>query len=67
MWVQAIIFAAALILAPLTTRAADLVIWWQQGFYTQEDEAVAEMLANPMAVLDDALRFLEAGLAALRS
>jgi len=32
-----------------------------------DDEAVAAMLANPMAVLDDALRFLEAGLAALQS
>jgi multiple sugar transport system substrate-binding protein len=45
MWVQAIILAAALILAPLTTRAADLVIWWQEGFSPQENEAVAEMAA----------------------
>ena len=32
---------AALILAPLGARAADLVVWWEKGFYAQEDEAVS--------------------------
>jgi multiple sugar transport system substrate-binding protein len=37
--------AAALILAPLGARAADLVVWWEKGFYPQEDAAVAEIIA----------------------
>jgi multiple sugar transport system substrate-binding protein len=32
-------------LAPLTARAADLVVWWEKGFYAEEDEAVAEIIA----------------------
>jgi multiple sugar transport system substrate-binding protein len=35
----------ALILAPFGARAADLVIWWEKGYYAQEDEAVAEIVA----------------------
>jgi multiple sugar transport system substrate-binding protein len=35
---------AALILAPLSARAADLVVWWEEGIYAQEDEAVAETI-----------------------
>jgi multiple sugar transport system substrate-binding protein len=42
---QVIALAAALVLAPLGTRAADLVVWWEKGFYAQEDEAVAEIIA----------------------
>ncbi len=42
---QAIVLAAALAMAPLGARAADLVVWWEQGFYPQEDEAVAEIVA----------------------
>jgi multiple sugar transport system substrate-binding protein len=42
---QAIFIAAALVLAPLGARAADLVVWWEKGFYPQEDEAVAEIVA----------------------
>jgi multiple sugar transport system substrate-binding protein len=34
-----------LILAPLGAEAGDLVVWWQKGFYAQEDEAVAEIIA----------------------
>jgi multiple sugar transport system substrate-binding protein len=35
----------ALILAPFGARAADLVIWWEKGFYAQEDEALKEIIA----------------------
>ena len=40
MRVRAVILAAALMLAPLGARAADLVVWWEEGFYPEEDEAV---------------------------
>jgi ABC-type glycerol-3-phosphate transport system substrate-binding protein len=36
---------AALILAPLGAHAADLIVWWDKGFYAQEDEAIAEVVA----------------------
>ena len=39
------LLAAALVLAPLGARAADLVVWWEKGFYPQEDEAVREIIA----------------------
>jgi multiple sugar transport system substrate-binding protein len=32
-------------MAPLGARGADLVVWWNKGFYPQEDEAVAEIIA----------------------
>jgi multiple sugar transport system substrate-binding protein len=38
------VLAAALILAPLSAQAADLVVWWVKGFYAQEDEALAEIV-----------------------
>jgi multiple sugar transport system substrate-binding protein len=37
--------AATLILAPFDARAADLVVWWEKGFYAQEDDAVGEIIA----------------------
>ena len=37
--------------APLGARAADLVVWWQKGFYAQEDEAVAEISPPSSRVL----------------
>jgi multiple sugar transport system substrate-binding protein len=37
---------AALTLAPLGAKAADLVVWWEKGFYAQEDEAVREIIAT---------------------
>jgi multiple sugar transport system substrate-binding protein len=40
-----VLFAAALIMAALGAQAADLVVWWEQGFYPQEDEAVREIVA----------------------
>jgi multiple sugar transport system substrate-binding protein len=42
---RAIFLAAALILAPLGARAADLVIWWGRGFSPQENEALQEVVA----------------------
>jgi multiple sugar transport system substrate-binding protein len=41
----AAIVAAILALTPLDTRAADLVVWWEKGYYPQEDDAVREMVA----------------------
>jgi multiple sugar transport system substrate-binding protein len=45
MWVRAVILVAALALAPLGARAADLVVWWDEGFYAQEAEAAAKVVA----------------------
>jgi ABC-type glycerol-3-phosphate transport system substrate-binding protein len=45
MRVCTILLAAALMLVPLGARAADLVVWWQQGITPQEDEAVVEIVA----------------------
>ena len=42
---RAVVVLAALVLAPLGARAADLVVWWEKGYYAQEDEAVAEIIA----------------------
>jgi multiple sugar transport system substrate-binding protein len=42
---RAVFFAAAIILAPLGARAADLVVWWNEGYTDQEDEAVREIVA----------------------
>jgi multiple sugar transport system substrate-binding protein len=41
----AMLFASILLLAPIGVRAADLVVWWDRGFYEQEDDAVAEIIA----------------------
>jgi multiple sugar transport system substrate-binding protein len=41
-----VILAATLILAPLGARTADLVVWWEKGFYPREDEAVAEIVST---------------------
>jgi hypothetical protein len=30
-------------LAPFGAGGADVVVWWEKGFYNQEDEAVREM------------------------
>ena len=32
-------------MAPLGARAADLVVWWQEGAYAQEDAALREVVA----------------------
>jgi multiple sugar transport system substrate-binding protein len=45
MRVHASILAAALAAAPLGVQAADLVVWWEKGYYDQEDEAVRDTIA----------------------
>src|SRR4051794_22792308 len=45
MQVRAILLAAALVLAPLGARAADLVVWWEGGLFPEEDPAVREIVA----------------------
>jgi ABC-type glycerol-3-phosphate transport system substrate-binding protein len=45
MQAHAVLVALALILVPLDVQAADLVVWWEQGFYSQADEAVEEIIA----------------------
>jgi multiple sugar transport system substrate-binding protein len=45
MQVRAVILAAALVLAPSSLWAADLVVWWPKGFYAQEDRALKELVA----------------------
>jgi multiple sugar transport system substrate-binding protein len=42
---SAVVLAAAIVLAPLGAKAADLVVWWDEGFYPQEDEAIREIVA----------------------
>jgi len=42
---QTIVLAAALLIAPLGAKGADLVVWWNKGYYAQEDEAVREIVA----------------------
>jgi len=55
-----LVAAAAMAALQASSDKADMIA-------ERDDEQVADMLANPMPVLDDALRFLEAGLAALQS
>ena len=42
---RAVILAVALVMSPLGARAADLVVWWDEGSYAEEDEAVGEIIA----------------------
>jgi multiple sugar transport system substrate-binding protein len=42
---RSVLLAAALVLAPLGAQAADLVVWWEKGYYAQEDDAVREIIA----------------------
>jgi multiple sugar transport system substrate-binding protein len=42
---RAAVFAAIIAMAPLTARAADLVVWWEEGWYPQEDEALTKVVA----------------------
>ena len=42
---RAIVLAAALVMAPLGASAADLVVWWEEGYYAEEDEALREIIA----------------------
>jgi multiple sugar transport system substrate-binding protein len=45
MRVRTILLAAALVLVPLGAQAADLVVWWDEGYYAEEREAVEEIVA----------------------
>ena len=45
MRVRAVLLAAALVLAPPGARAADLVVWWEEGYHPEEDQAVREIAA----------------------
>jgi multiple sugar transport system substrate-binding protein len=38
------ILATMLILSPLAARADDLVVWWEEGFNSEEDEALREII-----------------------
>jgi multiple sugar transport system substrate-binding protein len=39
------ILAAMLTMMPLGAKGADLVVWWEQGVYPEEDKAVEETIA----------------------
>jgi multiple sugar transport system substrate-binding protein len=45
MRVPAILLATTLMLVPAGARAADLVVWWVEGFNSAEDQAVREIVA----------------------
>jgi ABC-type glycerol-3-phosphate transport system substrate-binding protein len=45
MFAHAVLVTLALILAPLGAKAADLVVWWSEGYTNQEAEAVREIVA----------------------
>jgi multiple sugar transport system substrate-binding protein len=40
-----VIIAAMLAMMPFSAKSADLVVWWEQGFYPEEDKAVRETIA----------------------
>ena len=42
---RAVILAAAIVITPLAAKAADLVVWWNEGYYAEEDDAVREIVA----------------------
>jgi multiple sugar transport system substrate-binding protein len=42
---QVIVLVAALIMAPLGAESADLVVWWEEAWYPEEERAIAEMIA----------------------
>jgi multiple sugar transport system substrate-binding protein len=45
MRIEALVLAVALAMAPLSAQAADLVVWWEEGYSAQEDDAVGETIA----------------------
>jgi hypothetical protein len=55
-----LVAAAAMAALQASSDAADVI-------FEQDPEKAGQLIADPGAFIDDALRFLEAGLAALRS
>jgi multiple sugar transport system substrate-binding protein len=46
LWVRTVLLAVALALVPPSVaRAADLIVWWEQSFYPEEDAALREVVA----------------------
>ena len=45
MRIGALVLATMLAIAPLGAKAADLVVWWEQGSNPEEDAAVKEIIA----------------------
>ena len=45
MWSQILGLAAAIILTPLGAKAADLVVWWDEGYHAEEHDPVREIVA----------------------
>ena len=43
--IRTAVLAAVLAIAPLGARAADLVVWWEQGYNPEEDAALRETIA----------------------
>ena len=42
---RSVILAAMLAMAPIGGQAADLVVWWEEGYNPEEDAAVKEIIA----------------------
>jgi multiple sugar transport system substrate-binding protein len=42
---RVVVLAAAIVIAPLRANAADLVVWWDEGYYPEEHDAVEEIVA----------------------
>jgi multiple sugar transport system substrate-binding protein len=42
---QVVVLASVLAMAPLGAGAADLVVWWDEGYYAEESEAVRDITA----------------------
>ena len=40
-----LVIAVMLAMAPLGAKAADLVVWWEEAWYPEEERAIAEMIA----------------------
>ena len=47
------VLAALLAIAPLAAQSADLVVWWDKGYYAEEGDAI------DFGVSDPALRALQ--------
>jgi multiple sugar transport system substrate-binding protein len=46
MWSHILVLGTLLVLAPLGAKAADLVVWWDQGANPEEDAAIGEVTAT---------------------